>query len=86
MKYMDKGISIAIPTYDSNGEGAEFIRFSLDQIKKQSFKDLEVIISDDSNNDNSHESNNSNNNDENDDKQKINCNNIHYWWGALGCY
>ena len=52
MKYMDKGISIAIPTYDSNGEGAEFIRFSLDQIEKQSFKDLEVIISDDSNNDN----------------------------------
>ncbi len=52
MKFMDKGISVAIPTYDSNGEGAEFVRFSLDQIKKQSFKDFEIVISDDSNNDN----------------------------------
>ena len=52
MKFMDKGISIAIPTYDSNGEGAEFVKFSLEQIKKQDFIDYEVIISDDSENDN----------------------------------
>ena len=52
MKFMDKGISIAIPTYDSNGEGAEFVKFSLGQIKKQDFIDYEVIISDDSENDN----------------------------------
>ena len=45
MKYMDKGISIAIPTYDSNGEGAEFVKFSLEQIKKQDFKhNFEYII------------------------------------------
>ena len=49
---MDKGISIAIPTYDKNGEGAEFVKFSLDQIQKQTFKDFEVVISDDSDNDN----------------------------------
>ena len=52
MKFMDKGISIAIPTYDKNGEGAEFVKFSLDQIQKQTYKDFEVVISDDSDNNN----------------------------------
>jgi glycosyltransferase involved in cell wall biosynthesis len=49
---MVKGISIAIPTYDKNGEAVEFVKFSLDQIQKQTYKDFEVVISDDSNNDN----------------------------------
>lgn len=49
---MDSGISIAIPAFDRNGEGAEFIKFSLNQLEKQTFKNFEVIISDDSNNDN----------------------------------
>jgi glycosyltransferase involved in cell wall biosynthesis len=49
---MDKGISIAIPTFDKNGKEAEFVKFSLDQIQKQTFKDFEVVISDDSDNDN----------------------------------
>ena len=38
--------SIAIPTYGYNGKGAEFLKFSLDILKKQTFKDFEIIISD----------------------------------------
>ena len=32
---MESGISIAIPAFDKNGEGAEFIKFSLNQLEKQ---------------------------------------------------
>lgn len=44
-------ISIAIPTYEMNGVGSEFIRISLNQISKQIYKDFEVVISDHSEND-----------------------------------
>ena len=43
--------SIAIPTYGYNGKGGEFLKFSLDRINKQSFKDFEVVISDHSTDD-----------------------------------
>ena len=41
-------LSVAIPTYEFYGFGVEFLRFSLDRIKSQSFTDFEVIISDQS--------------------------------------
>lgn len=44
-------ISIAIPTYEMNGEGAKLLKRSLDAIEKQTFKDFEVVISDNSLND-----------------------------------
>ena len=43
--------SIAIPTYGYNGKGGEFLKFSLDRINKQSFKDFEVVVSDHSTDD-----------------------------------
>lgn len=44
-------ISIAIPTYEMNGVGHLFLRKSLDLIFEQTFKDIEVVISDHSKND-----------------------------------
>ena len=44
-------ISIAIPTWESHGRGAEFIDDLLRTIKIQTFKDFEVCISDHSEND-----------------------------------
>lgn len=41
-------LSIAIPAYEMKGKGAAFLRHSLDIIKKQTFKDFEVVVSDDS--------------------------------------
>jgi hypothetical protein len=38
--------SIAIPTYGYNGRGSEFLEFNLEILKKQSFKNFEIIISD----------------------------------------
>lgn len=38
--------SIAIPAYGYNGKGAEFLIFNLDILKKQTFKNFEVVISD----------------------------------------
>jgi hypothetical protein len=46
-----KFFSIAIPTYEMAGKGAEFLNFSLDILNKQTFKDFEVVISDHSLND-----------------------------------
>lgn len=42
--------SIVIPTYQMNG-GIEFLRHSFEMLGKQTFKDFEVVITDDSNND-----------------------------------
>ena len=39
-------ISIAVPTWESHGRGAEFINDLLRTIQVQSFKDFEVCISD----------------------------------------
>lgn len=44
-------ISIAIPAYEMHGKGAEFLNFSLMGIYHQTFKDVEVIVSDHSLND-----------------------------------
>jgi glycosyltransferase involved in cell wall biosynthesis len=38
--------SIAIPTYGYNGKGSEFLEFSFDKLKNQTFKNFEVVISD----------------------------------------
>ena len=38
--------SIAIPTYGYNGKGSDFLNFSLDRINKQTYKNLEIVISD----------------------------------------
>jgi len=46
-----KLLSICIPTYEMNGLGSNFLRHSFEILKKQSFKDFEVIISDHSNDD-----------------------------------
>lgn len=47
---MEKGnrISIAIPIYDMNGKGLEFLMRNLDSISRQTFKDFDVVISDNS--------------------------------------
>lgn len=39
-------ISIAIPTYEMNGVGTIFLRKSLQLISNQTFKDIEIVISD----------------------------------------
>jgi glycosyltransferase involved in cell wall biosynthesis len=46
-----KLISIVIPTYEMHGHGATFLRFSFDKLILQSFKDFDVVISDNSNDD-----------------------------------
>lgn len=44
-------ISIAIPTYDMHGEGVPLLVRSFDAILRQTFKDFEVVITDNSEND-----------------------------------
>ena len=39
-------ISIAIPCYDINGKGGEVLDYSMNIINNQTFKDIEVVISD----------------------------------------
>ena len=41
-------ISIAIPTYEMNGLGARYLQYSLDLLALQTFKDFDVVISDNS--------------------------------------
>ncbi len=43
-------ISICIPTYEMNGQGIFMLRRNLDMIKLQTFKDFEIVISDNSKN------------------------------------
>lgn len=43
-------ISIAIPTYEMHGMGNIFLNFSLEKIFNQTFKDIQVVISDHSKN------------------------------------
>ena len=38
--------SIAIPTYEMNGYGEEFLSYSFGLLSKQTFKDFEIIVSD----------------------------------------
>lgn len=44
-------ISVAIPTSEMGGKGAGFLRYSLNCLAMQTFKDFEVVISDNSDND-----------------------------------
>ncbi len=52
--YMAKNIrlSVCIPAYDQQGMGAEFLAQSLNVLALQTFKDFEVVITDDSRDDN----------------------------------
>jgi glycosyltransferase involved in cell wall biosynthesis len=44
-------ISVCIPTYEANGRGVEFLSKNVDSILSQTYKNLEIIISDHSKND-----------------------------------
>jgi glycosyltransferase involved in cell wall biosynthesis len=44
-------ISIAIPTYEMSGRGAEFLNYSLNKIYQQTYKEFEVVVSDNSKDD-----------------------------------
>jgi glycosyltransferase involved in cell wall biosynthesis len=43
-----KKISIAIPTYEYNGLGAEVLEYSFNHLRIQGFRDFEVVVSDNS--------------------------------------
>jgi glycosyltransferase involved in cell wall biosynthesis len=43
-------ISICIPTYEMNGKGVNYLEHSLNILNKQTYKDFEVVISDQSEN------------------------------------
>lgn len=43
--------SIAIPTWEVNGKGAEYLDFSMNRLAQQTFKDFEIVVSDHSRND-----------------------------------
>ena len=50
-EFLNEGIdkpffSIAIPTYEMNGYGEEFLSYSFGLLSKQTFKDFEIIVSD----------------------------------------
>ena len=47
MKYL----SVCISTYEMGGKGPEFLRWNFDRLTKQTFKDFEVVVSDQSKND-----------------------------------
>lgn len=47
---MRKFFSVAIPTWEINGKGVEYLDFSLNIIAQQTFKDFEVVVSDHSKN------------------------------------
>jgi len=46
-----KFFSIAIPTYEMSGKGAEYLEYNLNKIHHQSFRDFEIVISDHSKDD-----------------------------------
>jgi glycosyltransferase involved in cell wall biosynthesis len=48
---MEPKISIAIPTYEAFGNGLNFIKKNVDSFKKQTYENLELVISDHSVND-----------------------------------
>lgn len=41
-------LSVCIPTYEQGGKSGEYLRHSLDILKLQTFKDFEIVVSDDS--------------------------------------
>lgn len=42
------GISICIPAYDMGGKGADYLAASFDRLELQSFRDFEIVVSDQS--------------------------------------
>lgn len=42
-------LSIAIPTYDANGNGAKLLEKSFQKFSEQTYKDFEIVVSDNSN-------------------------------------
>ncbi len=46
-----KKISVCIPTYDMHGEGIPFLARSFDMLSEQTFKDFEIVVTDNSEND-----------------------------------
>lgn len=48
---MRKFFTIAIPTWEINGKGVEYLEYSLNIIAHQTFKDFDIVISDHSTND-----------------------------------
>jgi glycosyltransferase involved in cell wall biosynthesis len=42
-------LSIALPTYEMGNKGLEFLAYNFKQLKSQIFKDLQVVVSDNSN-------------------------------------
>lgn len=46
MNKMQPFFSICIPTYEMNGRGVDYLRFSFDCLKNQTFLDFEVVVSD----------------------------------------
>ena len=44
-------ISVCIPAYEMHGEGSKFLKRSFDVLKEQTFKDFEVVVSDNSEDD-----------------------------------
>ena len=44
-------VSICIPCYEMNGKGVEFLNYSFEILKNQSYKNFEIIISDNSKSD-----------------------------------
>lgn len=49
---MNEKISVCIPTYEMKGKGTEYLNHSFNLLYTQSYKNFEVIISDNSKNDN----------------------------------
>jgi glycosyltransferase involved in cell wall biosynthesis len=43
-------LNVAIPCYEMGGWGSRFLQYSLDKLKQQTFKDFQVVISDNSEN------------------------------------
>ena len=41
-----KELSICIPAYEMGGQGANFLRYSLDKLMRQDYRDFEVIVVD----------------------------------------
>ena len=49
---MNEKVSVCIPRYEMKGKGAEYLDHSFNLLYAQSYKNFEVIISDNSKNDN----------------------------------
>ena len=46
LKTKDNLVSVAISTYEANGNGVKLLKYNLEQIDKQSYDNIEIVISD----------------------------------------